>query len=181
MKLSKFKKNIQRFWRWYVLGYYHCDRCPYSWDDACPSCEDCDCGCVIFGDIRDTCRLLPPFRFLIGWAKKKQFQYAKAHEYDDLAAWYMENQSREAAMVTSISDSLKKWHLTLHHTADDGSVVPVVDQEAEIEVVSHWVVDEYEQQAHPVQHFTLRQEWGMLIRKTWKQFIRFFAPYFTKA
>lgn len=180
MKLASFKKKIQRFWKWYVLGYYHCDHCPYSWNDACPSREDCDCGCVIFGDIRDTCRLIPPFRFLFGWGKKKRFQYAQAHEYDDLAEWVQKHEQAETEMGAAISSSLNMWNLSLHHPSVDGSISPVLDLTAEIEVISHWIVDEYEQKVHPVPHLTLRQEWKTLLHKTWKRFIQFFAPYFEK-
>lgn len=179
--MKKLWKKIKRFWKWYVLGYYHCDRCPYSWDDASPSCEDCDCGCVIFGDIRDTCRLLPPFRFLIGWGKKKRFRYAQAHEYDGLVDWYEERERKEAIMAKTISNSFEKWGLSLHHTLLDGTTAPVEDLNAEIEVIAHWVTDEYEQEIHPVQHRPLREEWKLLLGKTWRSFIRHFAPYFTKS
>lgn len=180
MKLNALKKNIQRLWRWYVLGYYHCNRCPYSWDDAFPGCEDCDCGCVIFGDIRDTCRLLPPFRFLIGWGKKKRFQYAKAHEYDDLVDWYKEHERRVPTMTAAIAKSMEEWNLSFHHPLPDGTQMPVGDLNEEIEAISHKVVEEYEREIHPVQHRTLKEEWKLLLAKTWTQFIRLFAPYFTK-
>ena len=178
MKL--FWKKIKKFWKWYVLGYYHCDRCPYSWDDACPGCEDYDCGCVIFGDTKDTCRLLPPFRFLIGWGKKKRFQYAQAHEYDGLVDWYEEHERKEAIMAKTISNNLAQWQLSLHRSGVDGSTAPVEDINAEIEVLAHWIVDEYEQAAHPVQRPTLCQEWKNLLHKTWRHIIGHFAPYFTK-
>lgn len=180
MSLDTFKKKILRLWKWYVQGYYHCHRCPYAWNDACPGCEDYDCGCVIFGDTRDTCRLLPPIRFLLGWGKKKRFQYTHAHEYDDLVIQYELKEKHEAAMTKAISNSLNQWKLTLYRENFDGTYVPVEDLDAEVEVITHWIVDEYEPAVHPVQQLSLRQEWSNLIRKTWKGFIRIFAPYFTK-
>lgn len=177
MKKSKFR----RFWEWYVLGHYHCDRCPYSWNDAFPGCEDCDCGCVIFGDIRDTCRLLPPFRFLIGWGKKKRFQYAQVHEYDDMAAWYQSQERNAPAMAAAITQCMERWNLNFHHPMPDGSQVPVEDQKSEIEAVAYWVADEYEREIHPPKHLRLRDEWALLMKKTWKQFVRSFAPYFTNS
>ena len=66
-KCKNIWRRIKTLWKWYVLGYYHCDKCPFCWEER--GYEDCDCGCYIRGDIRDTCRLIEPFRTLIGWPR----------------------------------------------------------------------------------------------------------------
>ena len=74
---------------WYVYGHYHCDKCPMCWAEW--SYEgDGDCGCYIYGDLRDSCRLLPPFRWLRGWHRKKRALYWEAHQYDGMAEWYQQ-------------------------------------------------------------------------------------------
>ena len=40
--------------KWYICGEYHCDHCPYSWEER--GMEDADAGCFLFGELRDTCR-----------------------------------------------------------------------------------------------------------------------------
>lgn len=46
--------SINNLFNWYVKGYYHCDKCPYSWEER--GFEDADAGCYLFGELRDTCR-----------------------------------------------------------------------------------------------------------------------------
>lgn len=85
-RIDRKLKWLKNRWKWYVLGYYHCDKCPYCWADY--SYEgDCDCGCYIKGDIQDTCRLIPPFREIIGWPRMRYAQYWETHQYDDMGGW----------------------------------------------------------------------------------------------
>ena len=77
-------KAIKKFIDRYILGEYHCDTCPYGWEDWYYE-GDCDCGCYIFGDIRDSCRLIPPLRALIGWPRRKKSRYYASHQYDGFA------------------------------------------------------------------------------------------------
>ena len=67
MKRKKKSKAIE----WYIRGEYHCDKCPFCFGgEYLPGCDDYeDAGCYIFGDLRDTCRLIPPIRFILGWGK----------------------------------------------------------------------------------------------------------------
>lgn len=53
---------------WYIKGEYHCDNCPFCWGgEYRPGCDDYDdVGCYIFNDLKDSCRLLPPLRFILG-------------------------------------------------------------------------------------------------------------------
>lgn len=67
------KKRISDYWHWYILGEYHCDHCPYSWEERYD--DDCDAGCCIKGDIQDTCRLIPPVRGIVGFFATKRYIY----------------------------------------------------------------------------------------------------------
>lgn len=49
--------SIKNLFDWYVKGDYHCDTCPYSWEER--GFEDADAGCYLFGELRDTCRHIP--------------------------------------------------------------------------------------------------------------------------
>ena len=77
---------------YYIKGEYHCDKCPFCWGGGyMPECDDYDdAGCYIFGDLRDTCRLIPPIRFILGWGRRKRTEYFRAHKYDDFSEWYAE-------------------------------------------------------------------------------------------
>ena len=47
-----------RFWHYYILGEYHCDTCPYSWEERSYD-GDCDAGCFLKGEIADeSCRYI---------------------------------------------------------------------------------------------------------------------------
>lgn len=97
-RLDRLWKWIKTRWKWYVLGYYHCDECPYCWADY--SYEgDCDCGCYIKEDIQDTCRLLPPFRFLIGWPRMRYIAHWQDKEYDPIGEFYMKRKEQEEEMM----------------------------------------------------------------------------------
>lgn len=67
---------------YYIKGEYHCDKCPFCWGgEYMPGCDDYDdAGCYIFGDLRDTCRLIPPIRFILGWGRRKRAEYFRAHD-----------------------------------------------------------------------------------------------------
>ena len=86
--MNKFK----RFWNYYIKGEYHCDTCPFCWEER--GYEDADAGCYIKGELQDTCRLIPPFRFLIGWGRRRKVRYIRNHEYDDYPE-FIEKYDRE--------------------------------------------------------------------------------------
>lgn len=166
--------KVKRFWKWYIQGEYHCDQCPYCWDDASPAMEDCDCGCYIFGDLRDSCRLLPPFRFLLGWGRKRKAEYSAAHEWDDYASWMQEIEGKEAAFYTALRAFVQEVELTSKTTGSP------CDPSELIEANGYSLFYQYEDRAHPFQPKpTLKQQWSAVFRATGdaaKEQIRPFLP-----
>lgn len=52
--MAKRMIEMPKWLRWYIFGEYHCDECPYSWEER--GIEDADAGCFLFEELRDTCR-----------------------------------------------------------------------------------------------------------------------------
>lgn len=179
--MKKLFKRLGRAWKWYIEGYYHCDHCPYCWSEYSYE-DDGDCGCYIRGELWDTCRLIPPIRFLIGWPRKKRAEYAYAHEYDGVSEWYEQQQERENAYAESVKLLLNG--IELYHRGVEGDLIPV----CKVDLL--WLSDfkygnfgeayrYYEDHAHPITGDPpLSQQWTDLLRKTWKKFADKFRPYF---
>lgn len=178
-RLNRLWKWIETRWKWYVLGYYHCDRCPYSWEER--GYEDCDAGCYIKGDIQDSCRLIPPFRAIIGWPRKRAYLYHEAHAYDGIGEIYEENSRKQkifAESVIILLDQIELWQRD-----SNGKPFPICKEEL-LEVYamggSH-LFDAYiyyENHAHPVKFVPLKQRWKELIKLTWKHLVYdHIAPY----
>lgn len=173
------KNKLKRVFEWYILGKYHCDKCPYCWSEW--SYEgDGDAGCYIFGDLRDSCRLLPPFRTLIGWPKRKRVEYFRAHEYDDFAEWHIAHEKRELCFRKLFLEQVEDCDI---YWKDDTR-----EDRKPLDVENDWIIGErlrimcnvYEGEAHPIVIKSLKQEWKELIKKTWNSFIAVFKPYFCK-
>lgn len=147
--------RLQIFYKWYIKGEYHCEYCPFSWEER--GLEDADAGCYFFNDLRDTCRLLPPIRFLVGWARRKRAIYYQNHEYDDFGDWYDKERQKEEAMKT----------LLVKYFPDDKARIAVakgISYEAEDIFV-------------PVKYKPLRTRWKELVKDTWDAFLMIFIPY----
>ncbi len=166
-------------WNWYVLGYYHCDKCPYSWEER--GYEDYDCGCYIKGDICDTCRLIPQFRAIIGWPKKRYAQYWEGHMYDGMGDWYEQSIKQEESFADCIKILLKG--MELYERDSEGNLVPICKENL-TEVFSfgygqfYEAFRYYEDHAHPPKVVPLKKQWKDLIKLTWKQMVYdHIAPY----
>lgn len=170
-------KKFNKFWKWYIKGEYHCDECPYCWGGQyLPGCDEYDdCGCYIKGDIRDTCRLLSPFRFLLGWGKKKRYEYYKEHEYDDYGDWVTKQESSREKYGDSVKVLLFHVNLKSKYTGEDVTLDDVLMNDN-----AYHAWSDYEDSVHPYVHKTLRKRWKELIRDTWKAFIGIFKPYFCR-
>lgn len=176
------KKKLRRAWKWYIKGDYHCDHCPYCWADYSYD-GDCDCGCYIRGELWDTCRLIPPIRFLIGWPRKKCHQYFEAHAYDGMAEWCENEDKKRTAYAESIKIFLRNTEL--YRRDFDGKLYPLC--KAEETQIHDFGVSQfsdayhyYEDHAHPVVGDPpLKQQWKDLLRKTWNKFADHFRPYFS--
>lgn len=179
--MKKLIKKLGRAWKWYIKGYYHCDHCPYCWEEY--SYEgDCDCGCYIRGELWDTCRLIPPIRFLVGWGRKKCAQYWEAHAWDGMADWYEKEEMKKDAYSDSIKILLE--HIELYQRDFEGNLEPVCKYElVDIFNFGAGKINDayrfYEDTAHPVVGDPpLKQQWKDLLRKTWGKFADHFRPYF---
>lgn len=174
--MKRIKKKLKRFWHWYVLGYYHCEHCPYCWSDYSSYLGDGDCGCYIFGDIRDTCRLLPPLRFLLGWARKKKALYWQDHQYDDMGPWFEKRQEQEEIMRTTLLFALEDREV--YWRDFEGKLQPACKTEL-VEERAFAAMEQYEDAAHPHAYVSLKQKWKTLLSETWDAFLDLFRPYLT--
>lgn len=170
-------EKIKRFYRWYIKGDYHCNKCPYCW------CEmnyegDGDAGCYIKGDLHDSCRLLPPFRHLLGWGRKKRYLYDESHQYDGIGEWYSEKQGQEIALQDSIHKHILPDEVELVRKNAKGET-EVIDKYAWLEIHAYKVHCDYEEIAHPFCPQTLKSLWKAALSETWKKVKNIFAPYFT--
>lgn len=169
-KCKRIWRRIKTLWKWYDLGYYHCDKCPYCWSEW--SYEgDGDCGCYIHGDLWDTCRLIEPFRSIIGWPKKRYAEYWESHQYDDFdQVWdtmIREETAFEEALMILLKDRTVCW------TDADGKLNPIpndfIVNDFRAESFNQALLH-YEQKAHPhVNKPPVRKRWANLIRETWKE------------
>lgn len=84
-----------------------CENCPLSWEER--SCEgECDCGCLIYGDLYYGEKLICKFPKRIKWkiVKWKQNKIDKEQARQYIGEWYEEQQKREIAMRTAIKEVL---------------------------------------------------------------------------
>lgn len=166
---------------WYIKGEYHCDKCPFCFGgEYMPGCDDYDdAGCYIFGDLRDSCRLIPPLRFILGWGKRKKAQYIYDHQYDDCEESYMEWESRNKKIKEAITKFLDGCDLCFKDS--DGKYYPT-DKEWYIEQGAYRVRCEYEDYLNELdaKKNPPQNPWKQAIVWTWRKFIGFFKPYFCK-
>lgn len=164
---------MKKFFKNYIRGDYHCDTCPYCWEER--GYEDCDAGCYIFGDLRDTCRLLPPFRHIIGYFRKKKALYYYAHEYDGFGEWYEQEEKKMKKYNELVGKLLKPYDLCWK---DEKGNYHAIDKEYLIHQEVWRIKIGFDDYCNPFEVKTLRMEWQDLIKKTWGRFIGRFKPYF---
>ena len=168
---------------YYIKGEYHCDKCPFCWGgEYMPGCDDYDdAGCYIFGDLRDTCRLIPPIRFILGWGRRKRTEYFRAHEYDDFSEWYAEKEKKETAFIQAFNDRIFS-HFALFWKDKDGNIFgKPIDTErfCEFDNMMRFLSD-CEDIFAPPSYVPLKKRWVQLVNDTWHKFIMIFKPYFCK-
>lgn len=169
--MNKIVGKLKKWFEWYVKGYYHCDKCPFSWEERNYD-GDADAGCYIRGDLWDTCRLLPPFRFLIGWPRRRVTRYWEVHAYDDIGEWYEQEVGREEAMTKVVMDLLDGREVC---SRDENGELDPLPAPYEMFLDFLKATRDYEDKCHPPK--SLRQEWEDLLVKTWKRFSNKFRPY----
>lgn len=179
-------KQVPQWWRWYIKGEYHCEHCPYCWSDFNYD-GDGNCGCYIRGDLYDTCRLVPPIRFLLGWARKKKASYWEEHQYDGIGEYYQQMTDQDEILGKLLLNMLENFDLFYQPQSNEwldeaakrqkSQPIPIDKQEFVRERVRSLRM-EYEDKAHPVEHIAISKEWKILIKKTWNCFLDVFRPYF---
>lgn len=166
----KIKEKIRNFIKWYIKGYYHCDKCPYSWGER--GWEDVDAGCYIKGDICDTCRLLPPFKGIIGRLRKNKYEYWESRRYDGYYEWYEEEEKRQEVFNSVLEEfreqceSCRLWENVCKSKRDC------------IQRVGYELRSKYEEAAHPVVIKRLKTKWKELIKETAQAIADQFKQYF---
>lgn len=163
-------EKMKKFIDYYIKGEYHCDTCPYSWDDVDYWGECNDCGCYIKGDICDTCRLLPPFRMIIGSIKKKQYMHFQEHRYDDFVEWFAIKDKREFALRGILEEKLKDFELKCK--SGDGTLFTIPTEDVLNSIIAE-TCDEYEDIVHPVEKESLKSLWGKAFKETISRIRRF--------
>lgn len=168
--------DIKKAFKWYIRGEYHCDKCPYCWSEW--SYEgDGDAGCYIYGDLRDTCRLIPPIRTIIGWPTRKKANYYFTHEYDGFAEWNEKEEAKRENFNEAVKNFIGNYYICWKN--EDGTFCPI-DKDSYINYNAWEIRRDYEEFCNPFVVKTLRSEWKDLIAKTWRKFIGIFKPYFCK-
>lgn len=175
-------KKVKRFWKWYIKGDYHCDKCPYSWEERLYE-GDCNCGCYIKGDIRDTCRLLPPFRAIIGKIRLRQNNYYMAHQYDGFGEFHEKEERINEEFKKILLERLFNNYVIFYKTKN-GEIWRDIEGEP-IKVNPEAILDnelwriryQYEDIAHPYEYKTLRKEWSEVIKRTWNYLIMPIRPF----
>ena len=181
MKTKNIRSKVGQFYNWYIKGEYHCDHCPYCWEEW--SYEgDGDCGCYIKGDIQDTCRLLPPFKNIIGTIRKKKADYYLAHSWDGFGEFCQKQNEKEMFLREKLQENIFKKR-PLYEQNSDGAFVLVDDYTQEysyIRPTAAVILNDYEERFFPVVHKSLKEEWEELVKKTLNKVFSKFKPYFCK-
>lgn len=181
MKNNKCKKSIfYRIWYWYIRGEYHCDKCPYSWEERTSyEYDEYDAGCYIKGDICETCRFIPPFRWIVGSIKKKKVMYYYNHRYDGCSEHYIEWENKDKKIQEAITQFLDQYDLCYK---DSGGEYYPINKEEYIRQEAYRVRGDYEDYLNELdaKKNPFENPWKKAIVWTWRKFANFFKPYFCK-
>lgn len=156
--------------------------CPFCWDDYSEYLGDGDCGCYIFGDLKDTCRLIPPIRFILGWGKRKKMQYLEEHRYDDYGEWVEEEYKQREAFNDAVKERIfNNYAVYLKDCAGKAYGDPI-DAECfcNLDSTDRLLFDCEHIFSPPKEFLPLKKRWSSLIKDTWQRLIGIFKPYFCK-
>lgn len=166
------KEKFRNLVRWYIKGYYHCDQCPYSWEERGVE-GDADAGCYIKGDICDTCRLIQPFKGIIGRMRKNRYEYWKSKRYEGYGEWYEEEEKRQDVFNAILLEFLEDYQSYIFCENNGCKDRNDIAQEVGCELRR-----KYEDAAHPVVIKTLKVRWKELIGETSRAIADRFKQYF---
>lgn len=181
MKKNKCKKSVfYRFWHWYIKGEYHCDKCPYAWEERTSyEYDEMEAGCYIKGDIYDTCRLFPPFRWIVGSLRQKKAKYYFNHEYDDFPEWHEKEEAKREKMIELLNKFFDGYDLCWKDSEGEyhpiNTELHIKDEAWRIRYDYEDFLKEQEAKENPYQN-----PWRRAIVWTCQRFVGFFKPYFCK-
>lgn len=167
--------KLNNFVNRYVKGEYHCDQCPYCWVDY--GYDDADAGCYIYGELRDTCRLLPPFRAAIGGIRKKKDHYYQNHQYDGMGEWYLEQEGRQKKFDELIASAFDRRRLEVSYK---GSAQSIPSEKIPYILETWRILSDYEEFAHPIISKSVKEKWKDALMSTVRWFGNKIKPYFCK-
>ena len=162
----------------YIKGDYHCDSCPFCWVDQ--GYDDCDAGCYIFGDLRDSCRLIPPIRSILGYFRKKRIRYHEYHQYDNIGEWYDDHNNRLEVLSNLILKMLSSYDISINYNnhVTNKPETNYIKAEHLIDANIYNILSEYEDAAHPVKHIRLKDKWADALKSTVTEIADWFKMYF---
>lgn len=181
MKKKRKKNLLYRIWHWYIKGEYHCDKCPYCWAERTSyEYDEWDAGCYIKGDLPDgACRLLPPFRYVIGSLRKKKAEYYHNHLYDDFPEYMQEQDAKTEKIIELIEKLIGEFEICWKN--ENGIYMPI-DTKAHLRYEAWRVRSDFEDFLREIyaKKNPYQNPWKKAVLWTWERFTRFFKPYFCK-
>ncbi len=169
---------MNKFMNWIKNGN-NCERCKYSWcEKTSYEYDEWECGCFIKGDRWEEkpCRLLPLFKNIIGFFRKRKTEYAENHMYDGYGEFSEKEYELDEKFKSLVYQYMDMERLYLKFPNDTYHKVKNCD-----DFYYFWKIrSEYEEFAHPFVNKSLHTEWKELILKTFNRFVNKFKPYFCK-
>ena len=167
--MKKLWKKLKRAISYYILGYYHCDKCPWCWEDIYDG--DCDAGCYARGDIHETCRLLPPIRDILGYFGKKRQMSIDWSIYEDLVAEHEEEERKFKLDMDFVKIINSKLESNFVYTGEGSQTGDPYYQDNVVFEIATELRKTYEKMAETAQVPTpLKTRWKDLISDTLKSF-----------
>lgn len=176
---SKKQSKLRSFWRYYVKGEYHCDQCPYAWSDYSDYLGDGNCGCYVKGDIQDSCRLIPPIRFLLGWGKKRRYLYRESQICDDMFEYRIRTEKKQAQFDEAVRPHFEQYLIVWKD--ENGNIAR--RENGEPDTVNVDDVCDYGffldcRSVFSVPEQSLKEQWASVLKNTWNRIADLFLPYF---
>lgn len=169
--MKKLWKKLKRAISYYILGYYHCDKCPWCWEEEMSYDGDCDAGCYARGDTHETCRLLPPIRAILGYFGKKRQMSIDWSIYEDLVAENEEEERKFKLDMDFVKIINSKLESNFVYTGEGSQTGDPYYQDNVVFEIASELRKTYEKMAEAAQVPTpLKTRWKNLISDTLKSF-----------
>ena len=168
-----FWRDVRTWWEYYVLGRYHCDTCPYCWEEHYYYDGDCDAGCNLRkdGELMDTCRRSCPLVSWIFIPGMRRRLYAESHRWDDIGKCYAAEEFSEVTMLELLDEHIFSDKYDISITYKGVQDYNCTDSQEWKYGVAHEIADAYERKVHPfVQPKTKRERFKDLLKECWEDF-----------